>query len=133
MTKNSKTLGQCILDCNDDNSCESDCVNTFKIEYSECPCQVSSSSQNTFFKSFQDKCPLGCPCDNYDCDLPEKKAILALYTRDFKPSVLIQPNGGITEGFEFYFDDETEVVRSCSALLNGELYVFGGSSQTRQV
>ena len=99
MTKNSKTLGQCILDCNDDNSCESDCVNTFKNEYSECPCQVSSSSQNTYFESFQDKCPLGCPCDNYDCDLPEKKAILALYTRDFKPSVLIQPNGGITEGW----------------------------------
>ena len=34
---------------------------------------------------------MGCPCDNYDCDLPEKKAILTLYSR-YTP-VLIQPNG----------------------------------------
>ena len=88
---------------------------------------------NYFFEIFQDKCPLGCPCDNYDCDLPEKNAILALYTRDSKPSVLIQPNGGMTEGFEFHVDEDTEVVRSCSAMLNGELFVFGGSSKTRQV
>ena len=41
VTKNSKTLGQCILDCNDDSSCETACVATFKAEHSECPCQVS--------------------------------------------------------------------------------------------
>lgn len=40
------------------------------------------------------ECPLGCPCENYDCDLPEKKAILVLYSRTpDQPSVLIQPNG----------------------------------------
>ena len=53
MTKKSKTLGQCILDCNDDNSCEMDCVLTFKNEQSECPCQVNSSSQTTFSKYFR--------------------------------------------------------------------------------
>ena len=48
----------------------------------------------TLFNTFkQKKCPLGCPCDNYNCDLPEKKAILTLYSRGSKPSVLIQPNG----------------------------------------
>ena len=41
--------------------------------------------------------------------------------------------GGITEGFEFYMGEDTEVVRSCSAILNGELFVFGGNSKTRQV
>ena len=40
LTKNSKTLGQCILDCEDDISCESACVATFKVDHSECPCQV---------------------------------------------------------------------------------------------
>ena len=39
-SKNSKTLGQCILDCKDDTSCEAACVTTFKDEHSECPCQV---------------------------------------------------------------------------------------------
>ena len=37
---------------------------------------------------------MGCPCDGYDCDLPDKKAILALYSRSSStPPVLIQPNG----------------------------------------
>ena len=40
LSKTSKTLGQCILDCNDNNSCETDCVTAFKDEHSECPCQV---------------------------------------------------------------------------------------------
>ena len=40
LSKTSKTLGQCILDCNDDSSCEKACVLAFKDEHSECPCQV---------------------------------------------------------------------------------------------
>ena len=40
LSKTSKTLGQCILDCNDDADCEASCVSTFKNEHSECPCQV---------------------------------------------------------------------------------------------
>ena len=40
LSKNSKALGQCILDCNDDTSCEAACVSTFKDNHSECPCQV---------------------------------------------------------------------------------------------
>ena len=33
-------LGKCIIDCKDDQSCEQSCVNLFKTEYEECPCQV---------------------------------------------------------------------------------------------
>ena len=36
--------------------------------------------------------------------------------------------GGIVDGFEFQMDDDTEVYRSCSATLNGDLFVFGGTS-----
>ena len=44
----SKTLGQCILDCKDDNSCETDCVSAFKNEHSKCPCQVCDADYNAF-------------------------------------------------------------------------------------
>ena len=40
LSKTSKTLGQCILDCDNDSSCETACVSAFKDEHSECPCQV---------------------------------------------------------------------------------------------
>ena len=30
-------------------------------------------------------------------------------------------------------DDDTEVYYSCSATLNGELFVFGGNTQKKQV
>ena len=33
-------LGQCIVDCNDDQTCEQSCVNQFKDQYNQCPCQV---------------------------------------------------------------------------------------------
>ena len=46
LNKTSKTLGQCILDCKDDSSCETTCVSTFKNEHSECPCQVSGIDLN---------------------------------------------------------------------------------------
>ena len=36
--------------------------------------------------------------------------------------------GGITEGFEFQMDEDTQVYSSCSAQLNGDVYVFGGAS-----
>ena len=49
VTKNSKNLGQCILTCNDDASCEETCVTTFKEKHSKCPCQVF---QNHFFSQF---------------------------------------------------------------------------------
>merc|ERR1712117_450440 len=108
----SKILGQCILDCSDDTSCEASCLTTFKTDHSECPCQ--------------EKCSSGCPCDSYECDLPEKKAILVLYSRSSStPPVLIQPNGGVTENFEFNMNENTEVRMSCSATLNGEVFVFG--------
>ena len=38
--------------------------------------------------------------------------------------------GGTDENFQFQMDDDTEVYMSCSATLNGELFVFGGTSTT---
>ena len=38
--------------------------------------------------------------------------------------------GGVTENFEFKINDDTEVYRSCSATLNGEVFVFGGENSS---
>ena len=46
LSKNSKNLGQCILDCNDDTNCEATCVTAFKKDHSECPCQVFKKYSN---------------------------------------------------------------------------------------
>jgi len=36
--------------------------------------------------------------------------------------------GGVTENFEFKINDDTEVYGSCSATMNGEVFVIGGSN-----
>ena len=36
--------------------------------------------------------------------------------------------GGKTENFEIKINDDTEVYGSCSSMLNGELFVFGGTN-----
>ena len=35
-------------------------------------------------------------------------------------------SGGVTENFEFEISEESEVWESCSAMLNGNMYIFGG-------
>ena len=38
----------------------------------------------------------------------------------------ISIQGGVTENFDFKINDDTEVYWSCSSVLNGEVFVFGG-------
>ena len=40
LKENSIDLGQCIVDCNDNQACETSCVDFFKNQYQKCPCQV---------------------------------------------------------------------------------------------
>ena len=87
MNEKSIDLGQCIIDCKNDESCEESCVTLFKEQYDLCPCQVRRSkismcSDNLNFNDeniFQDDCPLGCPCNSFDCQ-PDKKSVLVLNT-----------------------------------------------------
>lgn len=46
--------------------------------------------------------------------------------KSIKLTIIYCQLGGITEGFEFQMDEDTEVFHSCSAMLNGDLFVFGG-------
>ena len=38
--QNSIELGQCILDCDENETCEADCIKEFKNHHKNCPCQV---------------------------------------------------------------------------------------------
>ena len=40
--------------------------------------------------------------------------------------------GGVTENFEFKINDDTEVFHSCTAKLNGEVFVFGGHTSNNR-
>ena len=41
-------LGQCIIDCRNDQLCENACVDYFKSEYETCPCQVTHLNSKRF-------------------------------------------------------------------------------------
>ena len=47
-------LGLCIIGCNNDQECENSCVENFKAQYGECPCQVIVSENcwnaNVYFR-----------------------------------------------------------------------------------
>ena len=45
MKEKSIDLGQCIIDCKNDQACEESCVNSFKYQYDQCPCQVRRISE----------------------------------------------------------------------------------------
>ena len=58
-------------------------VQSFKMAY----------SCNNDKKIFQDDCPLGCPCDAFDCH-PDKKSVLVLNTfRSSNAPMLIKFDG----------------------------------------
>ena len=46
-----------------------------------------------------------------------------VYSVDF---ILNVDSGGLTENFEFEIQEDTEVFESCSAMMNGNMYIFGG-------
>ena len=50
MKEKSIDLGKCIIDCKNDQSCEESCVNRFKEQYDQCPCQVRRSQKFNHLK-----------------------------------------------------------------------------------
>ena len=42
-------------------------------------------------------------------------------------------SGGVDDNLDFKLGESTEVYHSCSAILNNQMYVFGGSIETKQV
>merc|ERR1712131_204815 len=113
-------LGDCVINCKNDQLCRQQCLEFFDTSYADCPCQ--------------DNCPFGCPCDSYACE-PDEKSVLVLNTRSSSNQpVLIGFNGGEITELEFTMGANTDVYHSCSATLNGEMFLFGGyDSFTKQI
>ena len=40
--ENGATLGRCVYACDGNESCETDCLDSFKIRQTNCPCEVPS-------------------------------------------------------------------------------------------
>ena len=78
-----------------------------------------------FLIYFQDDCKSGCPCDNFDCQ-PDKKSILVLNSWSQGGPILIKNDGGEDGNLDFKMSERTSADKSCSAILNGDFYVFGG-------
>ena len=97
ISQNEKFLGDCILECKGDAECKNDCVTQFENNYSECPCQVILNLLSIYDPLYilsKEKCPYGCPCDGYDCEISQKKSVLVLYTREnSNQPVLIKADG----------------------------------------
>ena len=73
-------------------------------------------------------CPVGCPCDSFDCE-PDKQSILVLSDVNTATPRLIKYDGDedTSLSFNYHQGQNARVYRSCSATLNGEMYVFGGA------
>ena len=80
---------------------------------------------------FQADCYAGCPCDAYQCQ-PDKKSLLVLNTRSSNDPVLIRYDGGEDPNLEFTMGPDTSAYGSCSATLNDEFYIFGGSGEFKR-
>ena len=76
-------FSRCMHTCNDNQSCENDCVMEFKESKKTCPCEVGRGAYNKQGNNtVQEKCPAGCPCNSLDCDeIPSNvDAVLVLDT-----------------------------------------------------
>ena len=111
--------GICADECDiDDVDCIVKCYTDRVDQIKECPCQ--------------EKCPNGCPCDNYECqhgpiDITDK-AVLVLNTyTPYSGAILLDFNGKEIDGLGFEFGENAYADRSCSVTYKDEHYVFGGA------
>ena len=102
--------------------------------------------------STQEKCPTGCPCDDYHCGgstttvpevttstapettaSPPINAVLVLSTKNVanKPMV-IDWEGTFNDDLNFEYGDGTTVNSGCGATLMDEFWYFGGSGSANK-
>ena len=68
---NGASLGRCINNCKNESECENSCLNIFKSNQLNCPCEVKyietrwNINMNHLFK---ENCSSGCPCEEWDCE-----------------------------------------------------------------
>ena len=112
---------ECELQCHSDNfvdvECSRDCLRTLAEEEKNCP-----GNEN---------CPNGCPCPDYRCP---STSVLVLCTFDNNRPLMIDNTGAIDYSFAWDWGDATTEVRdSCSVQYEGEIWIFGGFNNLRQI
>ena len=78
------------------------------------------------------ECPNGCVdgCSSLYCE----RSFLVLNTALPKSTpLLMEDSGEVNLKFNFQLGEKTEVFRSCSVNFKGEMLIFGGDRQRRQV
>ena len=128
---------QCTIACPpSDLNCRGTCARDYDENTNACPCQSN--------------CPNGCPCPNYQCPADtttttslttttpavSRKSVLILNTRNSNNAVITDGNGKEeypADDFFFMFGNNTEVYRSCSVTWHGELFIFGGVNDQKQI
>ena len=116
------------------------CLGTCAQDYGEnkntCPAESTTTlATTTTAKIITKTTPRGTttPKSTTTSALP-RKSVLILYKKDFSnKAVVIDENGKEEDDFSFTFGENTEVSFSCSITWHGELYIFGGDTETKQI
>ena len=76
-----------------------------------------------------ENCPLGCEnCDSWVC-VPSPSTsdkIFIVHNNEGNVPVLFDDSGAVAEVNQFKFEQGTGSFRSCSAVINGRMLIFGG-------
>lgn len=129
----------CVLSCSTgDFACNGKCFREYTQNLELCPCQSG--------------CPNGCPCEVYECpesttglstttansmtttapSLATDVLVLSTINSDSVP-IITNANEKKDRNFFFLYGEETEVKYACSLTWMNELYVFGESSNKKQI
>lgn len=127
----------CIGACGPESpACYDKCNNEYVRQLNQCPCR--------------DGCPLGCPCEEYQCtstttttmsittttattDAMDSILVLNTFTPSNRPLITDQTGSIADWNMFFLYGDQTEVYHSCSLVWNNEMFVFGGEHEKRQI
>ncbi|CAG5109783.1 Oidioi.mRNA.OKI2018_I69.chr2.g4272.t1.cds [Oikopleura dioica] len=107
--RSSKSFDECIKNCRPDEECFDNCYNDFKETSQSCPCMSG--------------CEWGCPCDN-DAFCQEN---VMVEDRHF-----VTPRA-ILDDYYYGYGYFPFLYGSGSALVNGEMFFFGGQYDNRQI
>ena len=124
-----RIYNRCITVCGytgSDDECIKTCDEEQVTNIDVCPCSPGCSD--------------GCPCPDYDCvgSVPyNNQTILVIHTKEetSKPVIMMDPNGYTYNTNFFTIEPRTGAYHSCSALLYGQMFIFGGGTESivRQV
>ena len=151
---NSLELGHCYQYCNGNDQCGTSCWEVFKAEYESCPCQVSLTmilfddliipisrlivtlaAHAMYINVNQIKSLCWCLIqDHLINQFWSSTTVSFVFSfREFIDKFLNKIiEGGEDPNLEFTMGPDTSAYNSCSATINDEFYVFGGTGTLKR-